>query len=227
MEIALFQKGPYVKISITDTGCGIPPHLLERVFEPFFTTKPEGQGTGLRLSMVYGFVRQSKGMVSIDSAPRQSTTVTMAFPLSSQQASDNDDAHSPPVGTNALKETILLVEDDDDVRKSTVIMLKILGFTTHEARNGREAMAVLDRHDDIDIVITDMVMPSGVSGIDIASPVVRTTPPIAVILSSGYPEQTLPGDLADNPAVAFLPKPYTTSRLADMIRTVSVARRNS
>ena len=151
------SAGQYVMIAVTDTGCGIPADLLEHVFEPFFTTKPEGQGTGLGLSMVYGFVKQSGGHIKIYSEPGQGTTVRMYLPRARAQEDVETDIDIGP--TTGGTETILVAEDDEDVRRTVVDMLSALGYRVLKAKDAQSALAIIESGVPIDLLFTDVVMP--------------------------------------------------------------------
>ncbi len=160
--------GQYVMIAVSDTGVGMDPETLDKVFEPFFTTKPVGKGTGLGLSQVYGFVKQSGGHVKIYSEPGRGTTVRLHLPryLGEEDAPSDEDEPLAPEGES---ETILIVEDDEDVRSYSVESLRELGYRVLEAHDGPAALRILERDQAIDLLFTDVVLPNGLTGAQIAA----------------------------------------------------------
>lgn len=208
--------GDYIVISVTDTGTGMAPEVLSRVFEPFFTTKEPGQGTGLGMSMVYGFVRQSEGDVSICSEVGEGTTIRIHLPRDLTDRRDNT-----PVGAASGEggtEKILLVEDDDMVRHFAFAQLRKLGYQVLTASNGTEAMEVLAANEDIDLLFTDIVMPGGFSGKQLADLALAKRPGLAVLYTSGYPENAIVHQGRLDPGVLLLSKPYRRGDLAAKLR---------
>jgi PAS domain S-box-containing protein len=208
--------GDCVVISVVDTGTGMPPDVLDRVFEPFFTTKESGKGTGLGLSMVYGFVQQSGGNIEIDSAPGQGTTIRIFLPRSEAvgsgtRAADEADGAVPFVGQG---ETVLVVEDDPNVRQITVSTLESLGFSVKEAGSGNEAAAMLQGGNDVQILLSDVKMP-GMTGVELARLVKERWPSITVLLTSGYVEAEEGVDEFD-----FIHKPFRASDLASKLQSI-------
>jgi len=187
------QPGPYVAIEVRDTGTGMPPEVRERAFEPFFTTKGPGQGTGLGLSQVFGFVRQIGGHVAIQSAPGRGTTVTLYLPLGS--AADNAVGGTVPPprvpAQSGLGWSVLVVEDEPAVRAVAVDMLQDAGFAVLAAPDGPTAMALLKEGAQADILFSDVVMPGGMTGVDLAREARRLRPTIGVLLASGYAAEAL------------------------------------
>jgi two-component system, cell cycle sensor histidine kinase and response regulator CckA len=212
------QFGEYVTIGVTDSGTGIPLDVLPHVFEPFFTTKPEGQGTGLGLSMVYGYMRQSGGAAKIYSELGHGTTVWLYFPVS---AAGPDAA--VPIAPEALPaptgdETILVVEDRDDVRLVAIKMLTRLGYKTVIARDATEALAMIERGDAIHVLFTDVVMPGAMSGMDLAQEIRRQGHAVPVLLTSGYATPHTLRSQAQLAGLQVISKPYRASELAVAIR---------
>ena len=208
--------GSYVMVSVTDTGTGIPAELQSRVFEPFFTTKELGAGSGLGLSMVHGFARQSGGMVDIRSAPGEGTTVRILLPTTGPESVANDAsepgmAESSPDGEG---EVILLVEDDAPVRDSTRAILEDLGYLVLTAEDGPSAIATLRRSSGIDLLLTDMVMPGGLTGTLLAKQAQMECPDLKVVFLSGHVDAADIPDFADPERVRFIRKPYTIDTLA-------------
>ena len=213
------RAGNYVLVSVTDTGTGMTEEVKQRAFEPFFTTKTMGAGTGLGLSMVYGFVRQSGGHIQIYSEEGQGTSIRLFLPAASTvtgtvgSASDQTSAiPSIPGGT----ETILVVEDDPRVRRVAVARLESAGYTVLEAGNAAEALIVLDHHPEVALLFTDIAMP-GMPGDQLAKEVRRRRPDIKVLFTSGYAEPEIAGkELAEDGL--WLKKPYTARELAAHLR---------
>jgi PAS domain S-box-containing protein len=210
--------GSYILITVSDTGAGIPMAIRDKVFEPFFTTKELGKGTGLGLSMVYGFVKQSGGQIKIDSEVGRGTTVSLYLPRSIQPAAvaNATAAKEPQRGS----ETILVVEDDALVRDYVVAQLKSLGYRTITAANGPDALALVDREVAFDVLFTDVVMPGGMNGRELAEAVARRRPGVPVLYTSGYPEAAIIHDGRLDPGVALLNKPYRQADLARFMRQV-------
>ena len=208
------QPGDYVVISVTDTGVGMSEEVLEHAFEPFFTTKSAGKGTGLGLSMIHGFVKQSGGFIWLYSEPGQGTTVTLYLPRA-----DEDMAQPRRIGRDAKienghGETVLVVEDDLDVREFVLACLDLLGYRAIAARDGTEALECLQKGQQIDLLLTDVVMPGGVSGIEVAAEFKKRSPGTKILFSSGYAEKAiLSHGILDNEA-ELLPKPYSRKELA-------------
>jgi len=211
--------GEYVMLRVRDNGHGMDAATLARVFEPFFTTKQVGRGTGLGLSMVHGFVKQSGGHVLIDSVEGGGTSITMMFPRSPLALPC--EARAPQVGLAGYaprEETVLVAEDNDDVRAHTVDSLRLLGYRVLEAHDGPSALRLLERPDTrVDLLFSDVVMP-GMSGWELVREVRERWPEIAVLFTSGYPrDHEAVGSQGRFPAL--LPKPFTRSDLAQAVRT--------
>jgi signal transduction histidine kinase len=206
------SPGSYVSVSVTDTGSGMAADVLERAFEPFFTTKQVGQGTGLGLSMVYGFVRQSGGHVAIKSTVGAGTTVTLHLPNASQISdADQESWQVQPVSANAA--SILVVDDDEELLEVTSATLSKFGYHVLSARSGREAVEVLKTGNPIDLLFSDVVMPNGMTGIELAREAQRLSPGIKVLLTSGNSAEVLAryGALDEFPIVS---KPVARAELA-------------
>ncbi len=209
--------GDYVMVEVEDNGVGMDPDVSARALEPFFTTKDPGRGTGLGLSQVYGFMRQSDGFLSIDSAPGRGTTVRLYFPCIAET-----DLHPPqPEHGDSLmggSETVLVVEDDEGVRSITVQFLEALGYRALTASNAQEALQVTAGAP-VDLVISDVVMPGGMSGVDLARELRRRHPAICVILASGYAAGSEIFRKADGiQEFPVLSKPYQHSDIARAVR---------
>ncbi|MDY0953888.1 response regulator [Stenotrophomonas rhizophila] len=211
--------GQYAMVRVRDSGHGMSAETVARVFEPFFTTKEVGRGTGLGLSMVYGFVKQSGGHVLLDSAPGAGTTITMLFPRSSAPLPSSRPPEEPRRGLYQVLEdtTVLVAEDNDDVRAYTVETLRQLGYRVLEAHDGASAMRLLERTDvTVDLLFSDIVMP-GMSGWELAKRALQHKPALHVLFTSGYPRDIdASGTVGRN--IAILPKPFTRSDLAGSIQ---------
>jgi CheY-like chemotaxis protein len=212
--------GPYVMIAVRDTGTGIPAALHDKVFEPFFTTKDIGKGTGLGLSMVYGFVKQSGGHIKIDSAEGRGTTFKLYLPRS---AGEEVLEPAPSISLQGGNETILVVEDDPLVRKTVIAAIEGLGYTTFAATNAAEALALVEEGKAFDLLFTDIVMPGGMNGRELAAEVARRRPGTPVLYTSGYTDNTITHDGRLDPDIALLNKPYRKAELAQKIREVLAA----
>ncbi len=211
------QPGDYVRLSVSDTGGGMPQAVRQRAFEPFFTTKGQGQGTGLGLSMIHGFAKQSGGMTTIYSEEGAGTRVTIYLPrhrAEDEAVSVPSDAASGPLGAGQL---ILAVEDDDRLRKLTVARLEQLGYAVVAAGSGPEALALLAANPDVQLVFTDLVMPGGMTGYELAAHVRSTYPQIRVLLTSGYAEVLANGEHLAADQLKVLRKPYRQMELAQAI----------
>ncbi|CAB3783589.1 hybrid sensor histidine kinase/response regulator [Pararobbsia alpina] len=210
--------GQFVMIAVTDTGSGIPADVLTHVLEPFFTTKAEGQGTGLGLSMVYGFVRQSGGHLQIYSEVGHGTTVRLYLPRVMQEEDLVGEMHSGPITGGT--ETVLVAEDDEEVRKTVIELLLDLGYRVLKAKDATAALAIIESGAPIDLLFTDVVMPGPLRSPDLARKARERLPHLAVLFTSGYTENAVvhAGRLDDG--VELLSKPYTREALARKIRHV-------
>jgi PAS domain S-box-containing protein len=211
------KAGEYVQIVVTDSGCGMEPNVLDRVFEPFFTTKAVGEGSGLGLSMIFGFVKQSGGHVRIYSEPDEGTAIKMYFPRIHT-------ANGPASGVNSERmviggtETILIVEDNDDVRKYVTKQLISLGYNVLETSNGIGAMEILRQDIEIDLLFTDVVMPGGLGGRELAEAACKIRPGLKVLYTSGYTENSIAHQGRLDPGIQLLNKPYRRDKLAAKLR---------
>ncbi len=213
------KAGDYVLLSVSDTGHGMPPEILERVFEPFFTTKDVGHGTGLGLAMVFGFVKQSEGHIKIYSEVGHGTTVRLYLPRSgSVGTASAEDTPKATLAVQARNEMILVVEDNAAVRRAVAKQLKGAGYRVLQADDVPSALRTLETADAVDLVFSDVVMPGGMTGGDLAREVKRRWPGTKVLLTSGFPQGLLRdgGKLPDD--VALLGKPYRLDQLLRRFR---------
>ncbi|NOV27036.1 response regulator [Cupriavidus necator] len=208
----------YVLLSVTDTGVGMPPEVQERVFEPFFTTKPEGQGTGLGLSMVYGFIRQSDGHVKIFSEPGRGTTVTLFLPRVRRDEDPDIEVDAGPARGGS--ETVLVVEDDEDVRATVVEMLASLGYHVLRARDAHSALAIVEGGVPVDLLFSDVVMPGPLRSTELARKLRERLPEVGVLFTSGYADSVIVHDGRLDAGIELLSKPYTHEALARKVRHV-------
>ncbi len=212
--------GDYALITVSDTGSGISQNNLEQVLEPFFTTKEVGKGSGLGLSMVYGFVTQSKGHIKITSKEGEGSTVFLYLPISDEEREfkDNEATLAPEIRTEC---SILLVEDDQHVRATTLATLVAIGYKVIEAEDGPTTLEILNqRSGDIDLVLSDIVMPNGMSGIDLARKIAAEHTHIKVLLTSGYPDKIASQSEIKAMNIEVLAKPFTRVQLVTAIENV-------
>jgi PAS domain S-box-containing protein len=212
------DPGSYVMLAVTDTGSGMSPQVQQHAFEPFFTTKEPGTGSGLGLSTVYGFVKQSGGHVQLYSEPGRGTTVRIYLPARGKGAERAARAPDQVVQEAGDGETVLVVEDDQRVRRVSVRRLKELGYAVIEAGNGPAALEVLERGEPIDLLFTDIVMPGGMTGVDLAREARRWRPELKILFTSGYagPAGLKDGTLTRH--AGWLAKPYNSRQLAAKLR---------
>jgi PAS domain S-box-containing protein len=213
------KAGQYVLLAVTDTGSGMPSDVLERAFEPFFTTKPEGQGTGLGLSQVYGFVKQSGGHIKLYSEGGQGTTVKIYLPRSEAEPEAEAPAQRGDVASLARGETVLLVEDDDGVREYAVHALTLLGYRVLEAADGVAALKVLESDAGVTVLFTDVGIP-GINGRQLADEAHRRRPTLKVLFTTGYARNAIVHNGLVDAGVDVLMKPFTVDRLARKLREV-------
>jgi signal transduction histidine kinase len=211
------EAGKYVMIAISDTGSGMSADVQKRIFEPFFTTKEEGEGTGLGMSMAYGFIRQCHGHIHVYSEMAIGTVFRIYLPcMEAVPGFDNLPAPAIPGG----RETILVAEDDEDARQLALAMLERLGYRTLEARNGRIALELLKReHNNIDLVFTDIVMSGGIGGVELVRLMREDCPQMKVLYASGYTENAIP-DYQLCAGEEFISKPFRREVLATKLRKV-------
>jgi PAS domain S-box-containing protein len=221
-QSAQARPGSFACLSVSDTGIGIPPENLALIFEPFFTTKDAGKGTGLGLATVFGIVKQHQGWINVYSEAGLGTTFRIYLPRLARTSRFPLEAEQPRLtSVTGGSETILLVEDDKFVRPSMLQTLLLLGYRVLEARNGIEALEVWKEHDDeIDLLLTDLVMPGGMTGKDLGERLSRENPELKVIYASGYSAEIAGKDFPLKEGVNFLTKPFQGQKLAETIRNI-------
>ncbi|HLM39254.1 MAG TPA: ATP-binding protein [Microvirga sp.] len=213
--------GQYVLVAVSDTGMGMDKATQDKVFEPFFTTKEAGKGTGLGLSQVYGFVRQSNGHVRIYSEPGEGTTIKIYLPR--LVGSDHEPAEMPaktPVMVRGAGETILVVEDERDLRVYTTEALRELGYRVLEAADGHAALGLVDRHPEIDLLFTDVVLTGGMNGRNLADEAARRRPGLPVLFTTGYTSNAIVHHGRLDPGMPLIGKPFTYAELAAKVRRI-------
>ncbi|TAL59018.1 MAG: PAS domain S-box protein [Legionella sp.] len=213
------KPGSYACISVTDTGEGIPPENLERVFEPFFTTKERGKGTGMGLSMVYGFIKQSGGIIRIYSEVGHGTTISLYLPFANNGDLKVEKATTPIAQPSKFTGKVLAVDDETDLLEIASIYLKDMGFDVLHATDGKSALATLEREPDIKLLVTDIIMPGGINGIELAKRARLIKQDLVVVYTSGFPAETLSDKSAPIEEV-LINKPYNRELF---ITTVSQA----
>jgi CheY-like chemotaxis protein len=211
--------GDYAMISVGDEGTGMPPEVIEKAFDPFFTTKPTGKGTGLGLSMVYGFVKQSRGHVKIYSELGHGTVVKIYLPRADAEANRNPGRTGPAEALPRGNESILLVEDNPGVREMAERQLAALGYRVLAVENAAAALAEFEGGAAPDLLLTDVVMPGGMSGYDLAAEALRRRPGLKVLFTSGF-NNVSAMKVANGLAGPVLRKPYRRPEMARMVRRV-------
>jgi two-component system, cell cycle sensor histidine kinase and response regulator CckA len=204
---------------VSDSGEGMDAPTMKRVFEPFFTTKEAGKGTGLGLATVYGIARQHGGWVAVDSVPMVGSVFSFYLPVAEQPLAE------PPPGDRDLagrgQETVLLVEDEPAVRRLAARSLRSLGYQVLEAASGADALSVWERHGgSVDALVTDMVMPAGMTGLDVAERLTELKPGLKVIITTGYSPDSLTRRANANGEFRFLGKPYGPDALGKAVRAI-------
>ncbi len=210
-QLAGLASGRYVKVAVTDTGCGMPAEVISRAFEPFFTTKDIGKGTGLGLSQVYGFVKQSGGGIEIQSVERQGTTINLYLPAI-------DEVSAESINPKDTTEKVLVVDDEPDVMDVAAALFRSIGYEVYTANNGFDALEILQRSTDIDVLFSDVMMPN-MNGIELATRARSLRPNMKILLASGYPLPALKAQHRDIGDFSFMTKPYRLAELAKKLRT--------
>jgi PAS domain S-box-containing protein len=214
-----FPPGDYIGLFVTDTGCGMPAEVLKKAIDPFFTTKEQGKGTGLGLSSVYGFAKQSLGFLTIDSQLGEGTTISLYLPRASEPTGPKEKPTLMGDLPKSYGELILVVEDDPKVRKISVKRLEHLGYIVLEASGGQGAIDILKDGSPVKLVLSDVVMPGGITGYQLAQWTTTHRPDVKILLTSGYNDPAKrTGNQVANDDVAFLGKPHSLHQLARSIR---------
>ena len=211
--------GDYVSLLVRDTGVGMPPEVMEHAFEPFFTTKDVGEGSGLGLSMVYGFTKQSGGNVTIESDPGHGTTVRLFLPRAKESVEPSE-ANDMPPPPRARGETVLVIEDDPDVRAMTEAILKNLGYRVLSGEHARAGLDILRAEPEIDMMLSDVTLPGGMSGPELADQARDFRPDIKVLFMSGHAQQSIHLRTALPEGCDLLDKPFRLFELAQRVRAV-------
>ncbi len=210
--------GSYVMVAVGDTGAGMIPEVVNEAFQPFFTTKEPGKGSGLGLSMVYGFVKQSGGHVAIDSEVGRGTTVKLYLPHAVAEWAAVQHPTTEKASQASGGALILVVEDDPDVREFLELALGTLGYAVVSCEDGPSALAKLEELHTVDLLLTDVVLPGGMTGKEVADRVSSIRPNIPILFSSGYTENSVVHDGKLDAGVKLLEKPYKREKLARYVR---------
>jgi CheY-like chemotaxis protein len=213
------EPGEYVSITVTDTGVGIEPEVLKRVFEPFFTTKESGKGSGLGLAMVNGFAEQSGGLATIESQLGRGTSVRLLLPRSDEPQAVREDTIVSKIAPGG-NETILVVEDDADLRETVITALTQLGYRALSAANAAAALRILGGPEHVDLLFTDVMMPGGTLGPALAKRARELRPQLEVLFTTGYAETNVLAGAAGLGSADMIHKPYRSEDLAMRIRHV-------
>jgi CheY-like chemotaxis protein len=216
--------GQYVLLAVTDTGMGMSPEVRAKAFDPFFTTKDIGQGTGLGLSQVYGFVKQSRGHVKIYSEIGEGTTVKIYLPRHHSDAEEEEETGAQGIARGRRSETVLVVEDDEDVRIYSTESLRELGYSVLEASHARAALQVLDAHPEIAVLFSDVGLAGGMNGRQLAEEARKRNPTLKILFTTGYARNAIVHDGRLDPGVELLTKPFTQAALGGKLRDIIDAR---
>jgi len=212
------RPGRFARLSVADTGCGMDSSVIDHLFEPFFTTKEVGKGVGLGLATVYGMVQQHQGWVEVESQPGQGACFHITLPLTEKPV-EEPAGKSPPAKVQGGKETILVVEDESTLRELVREVLEGHGYQVLEASSGVEALKVWEAHGrKVDLLLSDMIMPEGMSGRELAEKLQKADPQLPAILTSGYSQDMIEREMVLDPRVKFFSKPYHPAQLAQTVR---------
>jgi CheY-like chemotaxis protein len=211
-DLESLKSGDYVEIAVSDTGTGMDAETLSKAFNPFFTTKDVGEGTGLGLSMVYGFTKQSGGEATIESEVGKGTTVRLMLPVSVAEAEVTEEAATNSVEARQSL-SILVVEDDPDVRESTKAILEAIGHKVTEVPDAKSALEVLNGDTKFDVVFSDIVMPGGMSGVELTEQIAAQPNAPKVLLTSGYPDRLKVFEEKQLESVRVVPKPFSIDEI--------------
>jgi two-component system cell cycle sensor histidine kinase/response regulator CckA len=212
------RAGAYVCLTVTDTGCGIPPENLRRIFEPFFTTKEVGKGTGLGLATVYGIVKQHRGWIEVESEMGKGSTFRVFIPQCAQSTEVRAEVQAEPSAPRG-NETILVVEDEDPLRELVVQYLSSQGYQVLQAETGVKALELWSENKQrIDLVLTDLVMPEHMNGRELAQALMAERADLKVVYTSGYSADVVGRDMMLRPGLNYLQKPYHPQALAQVVR---------
>jgi PAS domain S-box-containing protein len=217
---AKLRPGDYVLVSVSDTGEGMAPEVLERAFEPFFTTKSPGRGTGLGLSTLYGFAEQSGGHASISSAVGKGTTVSLFLPRAHDEIAPARSDKSEEVPLSQNSEVVMVVEDNPEIRELTLQRIEGLGYVALEAESGAAAIRMLEAGEHVDLIFSDIVMAGGISGYDVARWARANAPEVKVLLTTGFAAEESKAAQGDAAGIKVLRKPYTRGELARALRNM-------
>lgn len=214
------RPGEYVRLAISDSGVGIEADCLSKVFEPFFTTKEQGKGTGLGLSMVFGFIKQSNGHINIYSEPGEGTVVRLYLPRA-EEVKEEEVISSAMQGDGVLVRKVLVVEDDELVRGHAAELLESLGYQVLSAENGSSALELISQDDTIDLLFTDIIMPGGMNGRELADQALLIRPELKILFTSGYTEHAVLQQGRLEPGIQMLSKPYRRQDLVEKLTTLT------
>jgi signal transduction histidine kinase len=209
--------GQYISICVTDTGTGIPEEFVDRIFEPFFTTKPIGQGTGLGLSMIHGFVRQSGGQVRVYSEPGEGTTMCLYLPRYTGTVEDQGESSDADIRFMGAGETVLVIDDEPIVRMLIVEVVEEAGYRAMEASDGPSGLKILESDAKIDLLITDVGLPGGMNGRQVADAARLVRPDLKILFVTGYAENAAIGNGHLEPGMEVITKPFVMTELANKI----------
>jgi two-component system cell cycle sensor histidine kinase/response regulator CckA len=211
------HTGTFSFFAVRDTGCGMDDDTRHQIFEPFYTTKEPGRGTGLGLSTAYGIVKQHGGMIDVESAPGQGTTITVYLPLTDQPVDQREKPVELALAVGG-QETILLAEDEDAVREWVTEVLEEAGYAVLQAENGQAALQLFEEHaDSVDLALIDAVMPE-LSGFDLCQHILGRRPDVKILFCSGYSVNTIPGDFLEENNLQLLQKPFISETLLRCVR---------